>query len=267
LSALKKSRLQVVSTLLTHLQPCAEFATDGGQESPSQAAYLTRFNIELQKAGTRGLSVMVSAGDSGVGCSRTGLAFAPNYPAAFPAITTVGGTTNPDAESVWPQGGGGFSNVFPRPKWQADAVESYLGTGAGKTLPPASYFNSSGRGYPDVTAMSTGFVVYQGGNATVADGTSASCPFFAGVIARLNAERFAVGKSALGFLNPWLYSLKGKGFTDITAGNNGCGDAQECCGTKLPANQQGFAAVVGWDPASGWGSPSYEGLLAAALAK
>ena len=213
--------------------------------------------------------------------------------------------------------------MFARPTWQDDAVSAYLTKNAGSTLPPASRFNTSGRAYPDVTAMSTGYVVYQAGewlvsgsfvhpilrsrdtifvslpvcrrmvrlkvrvsrkvgstggsivpcdlywcagNVTVQDGTSASTPVFAGIVARLNAARFAVGKSALGFLNPWLYSLKGKGFTDITEGNNGCYDARACCSEDLLPKQRGFHAVNGWDPASGWGSPVWEELLAAALA-
>ena len=114
---------------------------------------------------------------------------------------------------------------------------------------------------------STILVYSRTGNATVADGTSASTPVFAGIVARLNAARFAVGKSALGFLNPWLYSLKGRGFTDITAGDNGCYEAEACCSEDLPPKQRGFHAVNGWDPASGWGSPIWEELLAAALAR
>lgn len=105
------------------------------------------------------------------------------------------------------------------------------------------------------------------GNVTVADGTSASTPVFAGIVARLNAARFAAGKSALGFLNPWLYSLKGSGFSDITEGNNGCYEAGACCAEDLPPPQRGFHAVSGWDPASGWGSPIWEELLAAALSR
>ena len=103
------------------------------------------------------------------------------------------------------------------------------------------------------------------GNVTVQDGTSASTPVFAGIIARLNAARFAAGKSALGFLNPWLYSLK-SGFTDITHGNNGCYEAPACCSEDLPPEQRGFHAVKGWDPASGLGSPIWHELLAEALA-
>eukprot|EP01043_Picozoa_sp_COSAG02_P054087 COSAG02_NODE_6070_length_3826_cov_2.878723_3_plen_63_part_00 len=53
--------------------------------------------------------------------------------------------------------------MFARPPWQDDAVTGYLTKNAGSTLPPESRFNASGRAYPDVTAMSTGYVVYQAG--------------------------------------------------------------------------------------------------------
>ena len=105
------------------------------------------------------------------------------------------------------------------------------------------------------------------GEVIVADGTSASTPFFAGVVARLNAARLKAGKPVLGFLNPWLYSIGGTAaFTDLKLGDNGCFDAQACCGDDLPPSQRGFHAVKGWDPASGWGTPAYPQLLAAALA-
>ena len=77
-------------------------------------------------------------------------------------------------------------------------------------------FNAGGRAYPDVSAMATGYIVEQGGKATVAAGTSASTPVFAGVVARLNAARLMHGKPVLGFLNPWLYQIKGQGCAVIT---------------------------------------------------
>jgi hypothetical protein len=40
--------------------------------------------------------------------------------------------------------------------------------------------------------------------------------FVVAVVARLNAARMTVGKAPLGFLNPFLYQLRGEGFTDIT---------------------------------------------------
>lgn len=47
--------------------------------------------------------------------------------------------------------GGGFSSSVPRPSWQNNAVNGYLNTYS-SLLPPASMFNSSNRGYPDVSA-------------------------------------------------------------------------------------------------------------------
>ena len=143
--------------------------------------------------------------------------------------------------------------------------------------------------------MATGYAVEQGGKSTVAAGTSASTPVFAAIVGRLNAARLAAGKPVLGFLNPWLYQIKGKvrihatairalgqnsttmmhctyenarrvttvqGFTDITTGNNpGEGAKYEGC-----KEDRGFHATAGWDPATGWGTPAFKQLLMAALA-
>jgi subtilase family serine protease len=56
------------------------------------------------------------------------------------------------------QGGGGFSNYWPRPSYQDDAVNTYLQT-AGSSLPPQAQWNISGRAYPDVAALASGFIV------------------------------------------------------------------------------------------------------------
>jgi len=61
----------------------------------------------------------------------------------------------------------------------------------------------------------------------------------------------AAGKKSLGWLNPWIYQ-NGNMFNDITSGEND----YECC--------KGFEAASGWDPVTGWGSPNYPALLAAA---
>ena len=65
------------------------------------------------------------------------------------------------------------------------------------------------------------------GSATSASGTSASAPTVAGLVALLNDARLKRGLSALGFLNPLIYSIGAlfpDGFNDITEGNNpGCG--------------------------------------------
>jgi hypothetical protein len=53
----------------------------------------------------------------------------------------------------------------------------------------------------------------------------------------------------LGFLNPALYKLAGKGFHDVTKGNNGLDGVA------------GFQAGTGYDLASGWGTPDGAVLL------
>ena len=58
------------------------------------------------------------------------------------------------------------------------------------------------------------------------------------MIALLNDFRLSQGKSALGFLNPLIYSTGAAGFNDITSGSN------PGCGTN------GFSAGTGWDPVS-----------------
>ncbi|KAH9018847.1 hypothetical protein EDB85DRAFT_1873510, partial [Lactarius pseudohatsudake] len=55
----------------------------------------------------------------------------------------------------------------------------------------------------------------------------------AGIISLLNDYRISNGRSPLGFLNIWLYSVFIPGLNDITSGSNpGC-------------NTNGFSAVPG----------------------
>lgn len=54
--------------------------------------------------------------------------------------------------------GGGFSVVEPQPSYQATAVNAYLASGV--ALPPATKFNSKGRGYPDVASIGQNNVRY-----------------------------------------------------------------------------------------------------------
>jgi tripeptidyl-peptidase-1 len=111
---------------------------------------------------------------------------------------------------------GGFSNYFDTPSYQSAAVSSYI-----KSLGSefAGRYNTSGRGIPDVSALGMNYLIEARGNTTSEDGTSCSAPVFASVIAMLNNQLIAAGKSPLGFLNPFLYSSKGSAaFNDITTG-------------------------------------------------
>lgn len=126
-------------------------------------------------------------------------------------------------ETTWSCGGGGFSDTFPIPAYQASQVASYLANPAAK-LPAASYFNSSGRAYPDVSALGgqvNSYCVVTGGTYKGVAGTSAACPVVAGLIGRLNDVRFNAGKPALGFLNPFIYATAGPAgcFNDVADGS------------------------------------------------
>lgn len=140
--------------------------------------------------------------------------------------------------------GGGFSNVFELPSYQADAVTGFLTN----YTPPynSSVYNNTGtsRAYPDISALSLKLATVWLGEALGVGGTSASTPLVAGIITLLNEERLAAGKKPIGFLNPTLYAHP-EMFNDITVGSN------PGCGTN------GFSAVPGWDPVTGLGTPIY----------
>jgi kumamolisin len=150
--------------------------------------------------------------------------------------------TQISAEVVWNEGrssstGGGVSGFFALPSYQAKA----------HVPPSADAGKRVGRGVPDVAGNAdpaSGYQVRVDGQNLVIGGTSAVAPLWAGLIALMNQK---LGKP-VGFLNPLLYgSLSGKQLLrDITSGNNGA-----------------YAAQVGWDACTGWGSPDGAKLLKA----
>lgn len=181
----------------------------------------------FSQLGAKGVSILVASGDAGVGSNCPGGKYVPGYPAACPWVTAVGGTTGTGPESGWSGSGGGFSNVFAQPSWQADAVNEWL-----KNNGNSDKFNSSGRAFPDVSAQATNFQVVVNGGTQSVYGTSCSSPTFASLIQLINSDRLQNGKKPLGFLNPWIYSKAPPGLTDITkGGNTGC-------------NSGGFKAVA-----------------------
>lgn len=227
----------------------------GDDESTIPVSYATNACNLFSQLGARGVSILVSSGDSGVGstCKINGKSsFTTAFPAACPWVTTVGGTTGNSPESAWSAGGGGFSEVFGRPSYQNATVANWLATDTTHSA-VTPYFNASGRAYPDVSAQAVNYAIVASGSTQGVSGTSCSAPATAGIIQLLNSERIAAGKKGLGFLNPWLYGTASTGFTDIKSGKIG-----GCNGVISGA---GFSAVAGWDPATGLGSPNYEALL------
>ncbi len=137
--------------------------------------------------------------------------------------------------------GGGVSEVFPVPSWQANAKVP-------KSLNPGG---KKGRGVPDVCGDAdgeTGYRIRVDGFDIITGGTSAVAPLWAGLIARINQK---LGKP-IGFVNPFLYKTptNSNAFRDITIGDN-----------AAFSSSKGYKARTGWDPCTGLGSPDGAQLL------
>uniref|UniRef100_A0A8C9AV50 Tripeptidyl peptidase 1 n=1 Tax=Prolemur simus TaxID=1328070 RepID=A0A8C9AV50_PROSS len=137
--------------------------------------------------------------------------------------------------------------------FQEEAVAQFLSSSP--HLPPSSYFNASGRAYPDVAALSDGYwVVSNSVPIPWVSGTSASTPVFGGLLSLINEHRILSGRPPLGFLNPRLYQQRGAGLFDVT---HGCHES--CLNEEVEG--QGFCSGAGWDPVTGWGTPNFPALL------
>ncbi|KAL4804048.1 peptidase S8/S53 domain-containing protein [Aspergillus unguis] len=222
--------------------------------------------------GSRGVSVLFSSGDSGVGAAcqtndgKNTTHFPPQFPASCPWVTAVGGTNGTAPEAGVYFSSGGFSDYWPRPAYQDAAVEEYLEILGDKQ---SQYYNRSGRAFPDVAAQAQNFAVVDQGRVGLFDGTSCSAPVFSGVVALLNDVRFKAGKPSLGFLNPWLYKTGVEGLNDIVDGGSlGCDGHNRFGGSPNGSPVIPFAswnATEGWDPVTGLGTPDFAKLKKLAL--
>jgi len=231
------------------------YGNDEAQQSSK--SYMESCNTAFMKAGTMGLSILFASGDQGVcgreGCGLFSHKYHPDFPAASPYITAVGGTDFASKgvigeEKAWSDGGGGFSDTFDIPSWQKQAVADFKKNSA--SLPPQKYWSNTGRGYPDIAALAgqvNPYCIVNKGRFEGVAGTSAACPVAAAIFAKLNGVRLDAGKKPLGFLNPFIYQ-NGGAFQDVTEG------------TITGGNAGGFTAIKGWDAATGWGTPDYKAL-------
>ncbi|TID18702.1 tripeptidyl-peptidase I [Venturia nashicola] len=234
----------------------------GDSEQTVPYSYAQRVCEGFAQLGARGISVLFSSGDAGVGSANTCVSndgnktikFLPDFPTSCPYITSVGATEafEPEVAVKRFASGAGFSNYFAAPDYQKKTVDDYV-----KSLNGLhdGLYNKSGRAYPDVAAQGNRDVIVYNNKVRLIGGTSASVPTFSAIISLVNDALLADGKPVLGFLNPWLYQVGYKGLNDIVGGSSfGC-------------NTTGFPAQVGWDAVTGWGTPNFPKLKQLALEK
>jgi len=264
----------------------------GECESHLGAANAAAENTLFQQAAVQGQSIVAASGDSGsADCETTLLEtqLAVDDPASQPLVTGVGGTTlgftGPRrSETVWNSGGrivagllasgaggGGISNLWPMPAAQLDAAAALNVLGAGVSGPACGRPSGYCREVPDVSAdadPNSGYVIYWNGPDGVAGqpagwqaigGTSAAVPVWAALLTLADASH-ACAASPLGFANPALYRAAGDAyandFNDVVQGNN----------DFTGANSGRYAAGVGYDEATGLGTPNAAALAASLCA-
>lgn len=239
------------------------------EQSVPKSYALSVCNLFAQ-LGSRGVSVIFSSGDSGVGSAclsndgKNTTKFQPQYPAACPFVTSVGSTRYLNETATY-FSSGGFSDYWPRPSYQDAAVKAYLAR-LGEANKP--YFNARGRGFPDVSAQGFGYYVYDKGTLKSYQGTSCSAPAFGGIVALLNDARLRARKPALGFLNPLLYANPAALNDVVLGGSKGCDGHARFNGAPNGSPVVPYAswnATLGWDPVSGLGTPNFPKLLKAAV--
>jgi subtilase family serine protease len=226
-------------------------ATENTLFTPGGEQVIRSFNASYARAAAMGVTALASTGDNGVGNVETdGVTVYPfptvNFPASSPLVGAIGGTsltadTNGDyqSETAWSDGGGGISQQFREPFYQA-------------FLPHSAQQELGGfRGTPDVSwnaDPNTPILIYlsffgpsAAGYYTIG-GTSEGSPSWAGVVADLDQ----LAGRGIGLLDPYAYALgaTGRGFHDVTVGNNSDNGVT------------GYNATPGWDLTTGWGSPN-----------
>ena len=251
-------------------------------------------NTLFEQAAVQGQTIVAAAGDSGsedcaFGSNQRQTQLAVDDPSSQPFVTGVGGTTltavGPrPTESVWNSagtvpgglaqpgsGGGGISDLWPMPAGQRDASPALNVLGAGPTGGQCGHPGGYCREVPDVSAdadPTTGYVIYYNGSGTkfgvpagwqAIGGTSAAAPVWSALMALADASS-GCAKGPIGYAVPALYSAADTSyaadFNDVRTGDN---DFTHTNGGR-------FAAGVGYDEATGLGTPNAAALAASLCA-
>ena len=239
----------------------------------TQAAF-TQVSQAFQVAALVGMTVLVSTGDDGSNCLANDGKAHVNYPASDPGVISCGGTwihnLSPLSEGTWGYTGGGISYLAPLPSWQSTVKLPLCANNdgrVGRSLPDVAGNASPSSGYDLwLYGKSTGDLVATSGLGAGAaigpiGGTSAVCPLYAALIARINT----LLDRRVGYLNPQLYQLGATAvFRDINDGVSN--SALYFTGpdhTGTPLFSPGYKSGAGWDACTGWGVINGTNLLSA----
>jgi kumamolisin len=240
--------LDAISTAIhdTRNRPAVISISWGGPESAWTSQAMQAMDQAFQDAAMLGVTVCCASGDDGSADGVDDGRAHVDFPASSPYALACGGTRLEGSgsviaqEVVWNEAdhgatGGGVSEVFAQPTWQANA----------HVPPSVNPGGRPGRGVPDIAGdadPATGYQVLVDGHSFVIGGTSAVAPLWAGLIAILSQH----WGHAVGYLNPVLYRIPPTvgALRDITVGNNGA-----------------YTAGTGWDACTGLGSPDGTKLL------
>jgi subtilase family serine protease len=258
----------------------------GENESCVDPDILAGYHDVFAAATQKNITLFASSADQGASlqtCDGNSWVRAVSSPASDPLVTGVGGTelraanycltvlgcnpaTHPlfgtwQSEIVWNEGppfgdfqaffnstlstGGGFSVLFDAPPYQKGTLHG----GKQRGVPDVAYNAAVLHGvltYLNIPGLAPGFYTF--------GGTSAGAPQWAGIAAIANQK----AAKRLGFLNSAIYKI-GKddtaypaSFHDITSGTN---SAAEFDSSGNLVTVIGFAAGIGWDATTGFGTP------------
>lgn len=240
------------------------------------------YSAVFMQAAAQGISVLFSSGDHGDNTKGNQQATppSPDYPAANPWVTAVGGTSLATAnakgskvafEQAWNTsynlqqndawggwryrygGGGGVSQYHAEPYYQQGVVPTRF-TG---TDPHRAYPDLAGAGDP-YTGYLIGYHDGAAGNNFALEkigGTSWSSPWTAGTLALVG--------NRVGFLNPAIYAKGHAGLTDVKGNTMQHGFEYKTSGTLATAGinsqqvqDQTLVSDPGYDSLTGFGVPS-----------
>jgi kumamolisin len=214
-----------------------DYAADGLAQS------LLDESAALAELAGEGTAVFVASGDGG-SWNDLGVENATDvsFPASDSSVISVGGTTIEESavgtrlfEHGWTGSGGGVSDIFTIPAYQA--ATAGVASGMYKNLPDVAMIADPYTGVTEVFAV--------GGGTFPIGGTSVAAPTFAGVWTLVQSARAAAGTTPLANAGAALYANRST-FTDVTAGTNGF-----------------YVAKPGYDNVTGLGTPDAEKLVTA----